>query len=137
MTPTTHPAMTAEYAVLIGTERGSLHYRTFPSSSIQSQSSSPSHHLGGGTSIGGGSGYYNSMNRNSTPIQPLGGGEGDDNFQARKELTVAEVKGEESKRRIVGYEESEKALAQKSFIESAIRQAMEDNNNKKENCVVM
>ena len=54
----------------------------------------------------------------------------------RKELTVAEVKGQESKRRIVGYEESEKALAQKSFIESAIRQAMEEN-NKKENCVVM
>ena len=60
----------------------------------------------------------------------------DDLAVARKKHTVAEVKGEESKRRIVGYEESEKALAQKSFIESAIQKAMEEN-NKKVNCVVM
>jgi len=73
-TATTTPMMMAEYAVLIGTERGSLHYRTFPSSSSSStsyQSSSPSH-LSGGTTGGGGGYYNNSMNRNSTPIHPLG-----------------------------------------------------------------
>ena len=55
---------------------------------------------------------------------------------ANKKLTVVEIQLDELKRRIVGYEESEKALAQKSFIESAIQKAMEEN-NKKVNYVVM
>jgi len=47
-------------------------------------------------------------------------------IEANKKLTVVEIQLDESKRRIVGYQESEKALAQKSLIESAIQKAMEE-----------
>jgi len=56
-------ATTAEYAVMIGTERGSLHYRTFPSPySLTSRD------------LGASDGAY--YNRNSMTIDPLGMGGG-------------------------------------------------------------
>ena len=55
---------------------------------------------------------------------------------SNKKLTVTEVQLEESKRRIVVFEEQATTLKQEKLIERAIQNAMEAN-KKNINCVVM